>query len=344
MKGKNVILALTLLFSLLSATQISAGEIMDFDLWGYGYDDDEDDECYKNLSFTIDNPETAKGRVYVAPIYQDDAKYCKVTNEPKIAKIVGNISDFLGEFDVRFFVMPADGYVLDCLTTPEAYGSVDYRAKGICIDDGYPLVSQNFPLDSDTANSTRQRPPVGVIPSPVKSLHGTAVFIPSKKMTVRNKKAGQLAEVVKSGSYGENVNDLVVTGPLNSKDFKYLNKLSQEKGLVRLDLSGASFKILPDSAFYNSDLYELSLPQTLDSIGNSAFAYSYGLKPVKLPEKASKGKLLFFGCQVIPMMEKGYISEDPSFISSYDGSQTVQNSSASNNSSVNKSTPTRRKG
>ncbi|MBS7392842.1 MAG: hypothetical protein KIG90_00225, partial [Muribaculaceae bacterium] len=73
---------------------------------------------YKNLSITIKNPETAKGRVYLAPLVDADTAYCVVSKDPKVAKVAGNLSASVGDFKVNMFVLPADGYVLECLALP----------------------------------------------------------------------------------------------------------------------------------------------------------------------------------------------------------------------------------
>lgn len=264
---------------------------------------------YKNLSFTIRNPETAKGRVYLTPSESADTAYCKISKDPKIAKVEGNLSTENGNFRMDMFVLPADGYVLDCLTTPNAYSNGNYRSEYIGNTEGYPLSSMPLIIDSDTTtNCTKTRPEKGSYMRPVASSELYAIFVPSKKMSVRNNKAGAIATVVKAGRYGEAANEIVVTGPLNSADLKYLNNLSQEKGLIRLDLSGASFTTVPDSAFYKSGLYELKLPSTIEAVGSYAFAKSMGLKPVNLPAGIVKGSNTIKGCSLMNLL--GVKTED----------------------------------
>lgn len=257
---------------------------------------------YKNLSITIKNPETAKGRVYLAPLVDADTAYCVVSKDPKVAKVAGNLSASVGDFKVNMFVLPADGYVLECLALPKAYASGDYRRGAIGNAMGYPLSSQEVTLDSDTiTDCTKTRPENWASETPVSTWDLCSVFVPSKKATVRNTKAGAIEKAVKASRYGLFTNDLVVTGPLNRDDFRYLNELSQESGLIRLDLSRTSITAIPDSAFYKSGLYELKLPSTIKSIGHGAFAKSMGLKPVNIPKGVTKGDDIISGCLLMEL-------------------------------------------
>lgn len=211
------------------------------------------DTHFKNLSFTVKNPETAKGRVYLTPHSSSDTTYCKISKDPKIAKVEGNLSNEGSGFKVDMFVIPSDGYVLNCLTTPNAYQNGNYRSEYIGNTEGYPISSSVLTIDQDTTtNCTKLRPDKDSYMQPAYTQEFYAIFVPAKKMTIHNNRAGSVANAINNSKYGESTNDLVVTGPLNENDIKYLNKLSQEKGLIRLDLSGATFTVLPDSAFYNS--------------------------------------------------------------------------------------------
>ncbi len=261
------------------------------------------DTYYKNLSFTVKNPETAKGRVYITPHSNSDTTYCKISKDPKIAKVEGNLSNEGSRFKVDMFVIPSDGYVLDCLTTPNAFLNGNYRSEYIGNPQGYPLSSLVLTIDQDTTtNCTTSRPNKNSYMQPVSTQEFYAIFVPSKKMTIHNKSAGSVANAIKNSKYGESTNDLVVTGPINKNDIKYLNKLSQEKGLIRLDLSGATFTVVPDSAFYDSGLYELKLPSNIQAVGNYAFANSIGLKPVKLPSGIVIGENTINGCKLMNLL------------------------------------------
>lgn len=261
------------------------------------------DTHFKNLSFTVKNPETAKGRVYLTPHSSSDTTYCKISKDPKIAKVEGNLSNEGSGFKVDMFVIPSDGYVLNCLTTPNAYQNGNYRSEYIGNTEGYPISSSVLTIDQDTTtNCTKLRPDKDSYMQPAYTQEFYAIFVPAKKMTIHNNRAGSVANAINNSKYGESTNDLVVTGPLNENDIKYLNKLSQEKGLIRLDLSGATFTVLPDSAFYNSGLYELKLPSNIKTIGNYAFANSMGLKPVNLPSGIVKGRNTISGCSLMNLL------------------------------------------
>lgn len=274
------------------------------------------DTYYKNLSFTVKNPETAKGRVYLTPHNSSDTTYCTISKDPKVAKVEGNFSNSGSDFKVNMFVIPANGYVLDCLTTPKAFANGHYRSEYVGNTEGYSLSSTPLIIDQDTtANCTTSRPAKGTYLKPVSTHEFYAIFIPSKRASIRNNKAGSVENAVRASQYGETVNDLVITGPINKADLKYLNQLSQNKGLFRLDLSGASFSIVPDSAFYNSGLYELKLPSKIEAVGNYAFANSMGLKPVKLPSGIVKGQNIISGCSLMNLLG---IKEETSPDSEYD--------------------------
>jgi len=270
---------------------------------------------YKNLSITVKNPDSAKGVVYLTPYYDSDTSYCQVTISPNEAKVKGNLSNDGDKFKVYMYALPADGYVLDCLTTPAAYRSGNYRSEYLGNTDGYPISSFAYTLDNDTAtNCMNERPALNSSMAPVYSEEYYSIFTPSKKMTVRNRRAGDVADAVRAGIYGEAANDLIVTGPLNDVDLMYLNVLSQQKGLIRLDLSGASFTSVCDSAFYKSGLYELKLPSTIKSVGDYAFAHSIGLKPVKLPANVEKGVNTIAGCNLMNLLG---VKED--YVDDYSG-------------------------
>lgn len=263
------------------------------------------DTYYKNLSITVNNPEPAKGRVYLMPYHLSDTSICKVSNTAKLSSIKGFLSDSEGKFVVDFYALPNDGYVFSHLAVPPADPNEyeDLKKWAYLGWEGRPVTPIQWIVDDDTtSNCIKSKPKNDDFSRPVTTEQAIVIFLESKKSSVRNNKAGSIASVVKSSRHGEDSNDLIVTGPLNKDDFKYLNHLSQTKELIRLDLSGASFSYLPDSAFYESDLYELKLPSNIKAVGNYAFAYSIGLKPVKLPEGITKGKNTIEGCSLMNLL------------------------------------------
>lgn len=259
---------------------------------------------YKDLSITVKNPDTAKGRVYLVPNEDNDTAYCKISRNPAEGKVEGNFSAWGSSFKVDMLVLPQNGYVLERLCSPKAYAAGDYRSECIEIPGGYPITSSVFTVDSDTLNSTAARPKRAKDAkfTPVKTRTYYAIFVPSKAMTVHNQHAGAIKAAVNAGRHGEAANELAVSGPLNKDDFKYLNWLSQNRGLVRLDLSRADVTVIPDSAFYLSGLYELKLPSKIQAVGKYAFAKSMGLKPVNLPAGITKGVNYITGCRLMRLM------------------------------------------
>lgn len=268
---------------------------------------------YKNISFTVKNPEPAKGKVFVIPYNLSDTASCNISKDPKEGSVKGYLSNNGNDFKAYVFAMPEKGYVLDCLTTPEGYRSGKYRENAfIYNDEGYAIVGGELTLANDTTVSCVKSRPAkknDYAPYPYVG-EFYSVFVPAKQMTVTTKVAGSVEKAVKAGKYGEKVNELTVIGPVNAADLEYLNKLSQEKGLIRLDLIDAKINVIPDRTFYKTALYEIKLPKTLQAVGESAFAYSPNLAPIKLPEGIVKGSSIFSNCPLINYYEK--IKEKPS--------------------------------
>lgn len=284
MKQKSAIGLIAVIVSLLCSIQTWAG-----------------DTYYKNLSFTVHNPEPAKGRVYILPFISSDTAYCEVINKANTAKIEGNLSDSGGEFKIKIIPTQSDGYVLGGYCTPEAYAKGDYYSEYIGPNDRNRTPYVTCVIDQDTAsNCTKSRPEKGTKLTPVSYQECFAFFIPSRKATIHNIKAGDLWS--KIAIVKDSVNDLTVTGNINKADLKCLNDLSKNGALTRLDLSNAKITVIPDSAFYRSDLYELKLPSAIEAVGSYAFAYSEGLKPVKLPSGIVKGQKTIVGCTLMNLM------------------------------------------
>ena len=110
---------------------------------------------------------------------------------------------------------------------------------------------------------------------------------------------------------------LKVRGPLNNTDW---TNIKQMKNLTCLDLSEANLESIPDRAFeglnflskvmlpqglkdigqfafYGTQIGEITLPETLASIGNAAFANCKWLKQVDIPHSVtSVGYCAFQGC------------------------------------------------
>ena len=114
------------------------------------------------------------------------------------------------------------------------------------------------------------------------------------KITIAMTKAGEFAQLLlEKQSDWNKVNELTVTGPLNSDDLSVFKRFRQ---LTRLDLSKAQVTSIPDqfggatSASNNrygmSILEEAILPE-VTSIGKYAFAQTYRLKKITIPKVKS---------------------------------------------------------
>ena len=89
--------------------------------------------------------------------------------------------------------------------------------------------------------------------------------------------AGTLGEeILKQVEYVSNVNDLTISGVLNSDDFYQIQ--NRMPNLISIDMSAVKMEALPDY-FFNTRtaLLNIKLPENLKSIGNYAFHRCYGL-------------------------------------------------------------------
>lgn len=117
------------------------------------------------------------------------------------------------------------------------------------------------------------------------------------KITINMTKAGEFAQLLleKTDDWMK-VNELTVTGELNTDD---LNVFKRMKQLTKLDLSGATITDIPnnfDENTYGFGVLEtLKLPN-LNSIGNYAFQYCRKLKSVSMPKVNTIGEYAFRNC------------------------------------------------
>ena len=258
---------------------------------------------YKNFKLQVRNPEPAKGKVYIEPQNDSDrGLYCKTTNDANGGCVDGSLSTTKGEFNVNIIPSPAPGYVFVCLATPAAYASGNYHSQCLSNDNGAAITATYLTLDNDTTNAALARPTADA-PGPQKQEYTFyAIFRKATKGAVKNSSAGNLQAALRKTKLGETVNDLTVTGPLNDADLRYLNKLSKDNGLTRLDLSGARFTSIGDSVFLGSGLYELKIPATIQHIGIDAFSNSIGLKPIaNIPSKYTNLSVFLKGCRLMKL-------------------------------------------
>lgn len=117
------------------------------------------------------------------------------------------------------------------------------------------------------------------------------------KMTVAVAKQGELAQQLMelTDNDWKKINELTVTGTLNSEDLEAIKRLTR---LTKLDLTGTDITSLPES-FKSGDTYqnyltEVSLPASVTSIGNSAFYNCYHLRNISMPGVISFGSYAFY--------------------------------------------------
>ena len=105
-----------------------------------------------------------------------------------------------------------------------------------------------------------------------------------KKVTVTLTTAGTLGEeILKQVDYVTDVNELVVSGPLNEDDFYQIQQ--RATNLIAIDMTGSTIEVLPEHFFSErSAILDIKLPATLKDIGNYAFYRCYGLTRITVPE------------------------------------------------------------
>lgn len=97
------------------------------------------------------------------------------------------------------------------------------------------------------------------------------------------------------------VDNLKVTGPLNSADWTTIKNMTN---IVNIDLSGATAEEVPASTFENrKSLLTFKTPQGLKTIGKAAF-YNSGITEISLPESVQIiGEICFNQCQNLESVE-----------------------------------------
>lgn len=161
---------------------------------------------------------------------------------------------FEGEGGLGFLMLDKDGNIL--------YAS---NAKNLCIPGsiGNDYTIYSYDVDGTLHEVTRAE--------------GSGTEYVS--LTVAGKLRSQLTnnQVIK----------LFVSGPVNTSDISYIKTLITKENLLSVNLSQARTNTIADNTFQNlSKLIEISLPQTLQSIGSNAFSRS-GLKFVEIPDNVS---------------------------------------------------------
>lgn len=161
---------------------------------------------------------------------------------------------FEGEGGLGFLMLDKDGNIL--------YAS---NAKNLCIPG---CIGNDYTIYSYDADGTLHE---------VTRAEGSGTEYVS--LTVAGKLRSQLTnnQVIK----------LFVSGPVNTSDISYIKTLITKENLLSVNLNQARTNTIADNTFQNlSKLIEISLPQTLQSIGSNAFSRS-GLKFVEIPDNVS---------------------------------------------------------
>ena len=145
--------------------------------------------------------------------------------------------------------------------------------------------------------------------------HYSEMSAQTKYLDVKVSEYGQLEKAL--GSDWDTVDSLVVHGPVDEKDFATMWKCSFEGRTTVLNLADAQVKDnkIPKRAFFNYDrqvtddgvyyleLYRIILPETIEEIGDFAFARMY-LQFINIPKNLKKfGLACFTSCH--------YLSTDP---------------------------------
>ena len=125
-----------------------------------------------------------------------------------------------------------------------------------------------------------------------------------KKVTVTLTTAGTLGEeILKQVDYVTDVNELVVSGPLNEDDFYQIQQ--RATNLIAIDMTGSTIEVLPEHFFSErSAILDIKLPATLKDIGNYAFYRCYGLTRITVPEGVTSiGEYTFSNCYSLKNIE-----------------------------------------
>ncbi len=122
----------------------------------------------------------------------------------------------------------------------------------------------------------------------------------SLSLDVTNNIDGKLESVISDKtSYPAMIQELIIHGTLNSEDFKFIRE--NMPFLSKLDISDTDLKELPDGALrYCKELTSVEIPNSVTTIGNSAFSGCTGLTSVEIPNSVTTiGDSTFNGCSAL---------------------------------------------
>jgi hypothetical protein len=271
---------------------------------------DYSETYYGDCHVTVKSPSSAQGLVYVTHDLSDSrivaGKNPALQSAPGVtAQLKANLSSTSG-YSVRLIAYPKPGYVLDGFVTEESY-QAGKRSSAYFIKE-YEKTKRSGDIVKlipiDTLRDVKEDPvsKAGYRFTPKATSTVYAIFRPAKTETVSVSTPGTLKDAILQTATGDQIDGIVVRGAIDSTDVAYLDNLSRNQNLVRIDLSQARISRLGNSAFSRcSKLYEVKLPTSgLKEIGNRAFAYCYSLKKPVIPASVIKqGEDLFYECTTI---------------------------------------------
>lgn len=301
MKTKNLFRMAALLLAIAGPMKGHALELMFLDY---------SDTYYGDCHVTVKSPSSAQGLVYVTHDLSNSrivaGKNPALQSAPGVtAQLKANLSSTSG-YSVRLIAFPKPGYVLDGFVTEESY-QAGKRSSAYFIKE-YEKTKRSGDIVKlipiDTLRDVKEDPvsKAGYRFTPKATSTVYAIFRPAKTETVSVSTPGTLKDAILQTATGDQIDGIVVRGAIDSTDVAYLDNLSRNENLVRIDLSQARISRLGNSAFSRcSKLYEVKLPTSgLKEIGNRAFAYCYSLKKPVIPASVTKkGEDLFYECTTI---------------------------------------------
>ena len=301
MKTKNLFRMAALLLAIAGPMKGHALELMFLDY---------SDTYYGDCHVTVKSPSSAQGLVYVTHDLSNSrivaGKNPALQSAPGVtAQLKANLSSTSG-YSVRLIAFPKPGYVLDGFVTEESY-QAGKRSSAYFIKE-YEKTKRSGDIVKlipiDTLRDVKEDPvsKAGYRFTPKATSTVYAIFRPAKTETVSVSTPGTLKDAILQTATGDQIDGIVVRGAIDSTDVAYLDNLSRNQNLVRIDLSQARISRLGNSAFSRcSKLYEVKLPTSgLKEIGNRAFAYCYSLKKPVIPASVTKkGEDLFYECTTI---------------------------------------------
>ena len=107
--------------------------------------------------------------------------------------------------------------------------------------------------------------------------------------------------IVDIAGHQQEVNKLIVTGELNTDDWKTIKNMNN---LIEVDLSQTVNTVIPSSQFYGKWAIEkVELPQNLKTINDNAFRQTR-LQTIAIPDKVTNiGYNAFYGCSLLERIE-----------------------------------------